>query len=620
MFFPQTPWWDSAKWTVPDSLKYLCERWWELLKDWHSITVYTPPCSSVLSILEDVADVLEDFQDGRIRSSHQIESLHEELSDLLKTDNLLRRAFPSEVDSTLAHFAKLFDKLPADPQNKFAELKKRRTDCHRAASAARRLHHRCQKRRTADSDMVWPGFGGLIGSELIQELESDQPNFAKIDRILVALLIDCLYRGYDLDYLTTLFERYLPDADGLRSGVIHVFRRLHSLLRHEYHILFVLRGASSVTIEPGRLRTVVYSSDSLDSFGIQGRDKTDFLSQFSQDASVVLGLDWTGAADAGSAAEASRRALQEIIDYLDFQSPTQKFELGYFCVVSWKDNDGKPYYRLHPDNSGAQRPHSNHSVEIEADWAEQLGGLAEALRWSSVARRERTPEVSLLACWFAFEFLAGTLERTPVEGIMDFFPKVLAIGDLKRRLIYWSRSLQASPGFDEHPMRGALTQKMTFTGGNINLLGVVELLTQSGLATPTPEGSAVREIAAKSVLLRERTFAEAKLFSNQQLVAQTMAEAAKQVQRELQGFLVIRNKLVHRARIDHPLLPVVSRRARSRLYDLLRDISGQLTTKRLRNSVDEVLHDYRDTFEELQSDLGQNKVDAKALIQRITLS
>jgi len=92
------------------------------------------------------------------------------------------------------------------------------------------------------------------------------------------------------------------------------------------------------------------------------------------------------------------------------------------------------------------------------------------------------------------------------------------------------------------------------------------------------------------------------------------------IQRELQGFLIIRNKLVHRARIDHPLLPVVSQRAKARLYDLLRDISSQLTVQRLDNSVGEVLQDYRDTFDELLVDLGGDRVDAKALAQRITLS
>ena len=138
--------------------------------------------------------------------------------------------------------------------------------------------------------------------------------------------------------------------------------------------------------------------------------------------------------------------------------------------------------------------------------------------------------------------------------------------------------------------------------------------------SPSEDAVAVKEIVAKSVLLRERTSAEAKLFTNCQLLAQTMQEDATQIQRELQSFLVIRNKLVHRARIDHPLLPVVSQRAKARLYDLLRDISGQLTSRRLRNSVGEVLQDYRDTFDELLADLGQNKVDANALAHRIALS
>src|SRR5262249_28846048 len=136
-------WWDSAKWNVPDSLKYLCERWWELLRDWHCITVYSLSCSYILSVLEDVADVIDDLQGGRLRSSHQLDGLREELAEILRTDQLLRQAFPSEIDSVTRHFDALYHSLPADPQQKFAELKKRRNECRRASSAARRLHLRC---------------------------------------------------------------------------------------------------------------------------------------------------------------------------------------------------------------------------------------------------------------------------------------------------------------------------------------------------------------------------------------------------------------------------------------------------------------------------------------------
>jgi hypothetical protein len=92
--------------------------------------------------------------------------------------------------------------------------------------------------------------------------------------------------------------------------------------------------------------------------------------------------------------------------------------------------------------------------------------------------------------------------------------------------------------------------------------------------------------------------------SNNQHLAQTLREESQQIRWDLQRFLLIRNKLVHRARIVHPLIDVVSERARRLLYDLLRDISAQLATGRLRNSVSEVLTDYRDTFDDLLTDLG----------------
>ena len=203
---------------------------------------------------------------------------------------------------------------------------------------------------------------------------------------------------------------------------------------------------------------------------------------------------------------------------------------------------------------------------------------------------------------------------------MEFFPKTLAIGNLKRRLAYWVRSLQAHPGFESHGQRDAMMQQLTFPGGGISLEGAMRLLTDAVGTTPSSAASTVLEIASGSVLLRERTLAEGRLFANNALLAQTLQEDARHIRRELQGFLVIRNKLVHRARIDHPLLPVVAERAKARLYDLLRDLSGQLTTKRLHNSVGEVLRDYTDTFEELLSDLGKGAIDAPDLANRLTLS
>ncbi len=298
--------------------------------------------------------------------------------------------------------------------------------------------------------MTWPGYGGLIGSELIREIEAAQPSFAKLDRLLTAFLVDCVYRGYNLDYLTSLFDRYLPEEQSLRPGLLHVFRRLHSLLRHEYRIFFVLNGASSALIERGDLDVASCDPAKLDEFPIAVQDRSTFTAQMHSGASVVLSIHWKGAPDAGAAAEAARTKLQEIVDYLDFDAPMQRFELAQVCLVTWEDTDGKRHYRLHPDERGERWPNPNHAVEIDSDWAGQLGGLAEALRWSSVARRERTPEVSLLACWFGFEFLAGNLDRTPVEGMMEFFPRTLAIGNLRRRLTYWARSVRA-----QSTLRGA---------------------------------------------------------------------------------------------------------------------------------------------------------------------
>jgi len=655
MFFPQQYWWDECRWSVPDGVKFLCERWWELLKDWHCISTYALPCGYSLSVLEDIADVIDDLQEGRLRSCHQLDSLKDELVELLRTDQVLRKTFPSEITSTIARFDDLYRSVPPDPQNRFAELKKRKTECQRAASAARRLHHRWLRRRMAEPDMTWTGIGGILAAELVNEVALTTPNYARIERLAIALLLDCVYRGYNVDYLTSLLDRYVPHAKDLRDGLLHVFRRLHSLLRHRYKILFVLAGAESAEIKPSDLKLQIPDPRDLAAFKVASladastsegddrpgpsgeavageeefgeseidADEADRVEEFKKQcrgSSLIISVEWSQDPDAGAAAEGARKGLQEIVDFLDFQSPTQRYELQPLALVTWKAKDGNVFARLYPDTSGDQPPSPDHELTINPVWAGRLQGLTEALRWSAVARRERTPEVALLATWFGFEYLAGTLERTPIEGIMDYFPKALAIGYVRRRLLYWWRCIQGSPAFDTHPSQQALTDRVTFRGRAPNLQAIVEVLRDAVGAAPSCDGQAVLEIASQSVLLRERTFAEGRLFSNDQLLAQTLQEDAKEIARELRRFLVIRNKLVHRARIDHPLLVVVSERAKIRLYDLLRDISAQLTSERLVGSVDEVLTDYRDTFHELLADLGAGGVSASMLVNRLMLS
>lgn len=619
MFFPNEVWWDSAEWQVPDSLKYLCERWWELLRDWRSIAVFSPPTNCVLSLLEDFSDVLDDVQAGRLRTCHQVDGISSELESLVKSNQLLQTAFPSEVSSLLTRITSLYDQLPADPQQKYAQIKGRKLECRLAASSARRLHHRCLRRRQNESDMTWIGMGGLIEAELIREIEVTTPNYPKIDRLLTAFLLDALYRGYNSDYLTTLFDRYLPQASSVRDGLLHAFRRLHSMMRHEYEVLLVLNGATSVdSAELGSIS--VYSMDELNKFSIEENDKEAFAAQMRQDSSVVLGVECADAPDAGAAAEAARKRLQEIVDFLDFQKPTQGFDIPELAIVTWTDSNSRAFARPYPDERDEKPAITGFKIEIDSSLPAHLSELAEALRWSSVARREKSPEVSLLASWFAFEFLGGNLERTPVEGIMEYFPKVLAIGNLKRRLIYWWKSLSAHSEFEKNGKKEQLEQRVIFHGGGLNLGATLELLVESSSQTCSDEAKVIKNIASKSVLLRERTKSEAKLFGNPQMIAQTLSQDVQRIERELQNFLVIRNKLVHRARIDHPLLPLVAKRAEARLYDLLRDLSGQLSVNRIDNSVPEVFRDFRDTFDELLVDLGQNKVVGAALINRITLS
>lgn len=651
MFFPQQYWWDSAAWQVPDGVKYLSERWWELLKDWHCITSYSLPSSFCVSVLEDIAEVLNDLQDGRLRSSHQLDALYDELGQILSSNRLLANAFPAEVEATVNTFDKLYDNLPASPQDKYAELKKRHKECRRAAAAARRLHHRCFRRRATEADMTWTGYGGLAAMELCREVEKDQPSYNRLDSLVEQLLLDCVYRGYNAEYLTSLLDRYLPMKNDLREGMLHMFRRLSSLKRHRYKIYFVVEGATDADIRSSELRIDQHSkqnvadlktrlddgrpvvveaelkdqenadADEIDEETLSAGsvDVDDFLSQVNGDQ-LILSMHWQESPDAGAAADDAKRRLQEIIDFLDFQSPMQRYDLHPKMLVTWEDRNGKLFARTYPDDSALQPPQADYAARIDVNSAGKLSGLSEALRWSAVARREKTPEVSLLASWFAFEYLAGTVERTAVEGIVSYFPKAIAIGNIRRRLLYWWSSFAASPGFHDHKKKDALLEVAVAYRNRPNLGGIATLLRDSTESTPNDLGQAVLDIANGSVLLRNRTKIEGKQMANHQVLAHTMQQDDKEIRRELSQFLMIRNKLVHRARIDHPLLTVVSDRAKNRLYDLLRDLSVQLNSERIDGSVDEVLIDYRDTFDELLDKLGKGPIDMEVLIQRISLA
>jgi len=155
-----------------------------------------------------------------------------------------------------------------------------------------------------------------------------------------------------------------------------------------------------------------------------------------------------------------------------------------------------------------------------------------------------------------------------------------------------------------------------------DLAGIASLLSEAANANHTDgsTGQLIVDIAGKSKLLQQRTKLESQRIANHQVLVHTLQDDDKQVRRELSQFLMIRNKLVHRARIDHPLLAVVRDRAKNRLYDLLRDISAQLTSDRIKSSVDEVLLDYRDTYDELLDELGRGPIPVDVLIQRIGLA
>jgi hypothetical protein len=113
---------------------------------------------------------------------------------------------------------------------------------------------------------------------------------------------------------------------------------------------------------------------------------------------------------------------------------------------------------------------------------------------------------------------------------------------------------------------------------------------------------------------------EAQIFTNNVLLAETITRDAENIGRELQRFLYMRNKLVHRARLEHPLVDMISERAKRRLYDLIGDLSAQLATRRIRNSVPEVLNDYKDTFRELLHDLGSQPSLPDNFADRILLA
>ena len=144
---------------------------------------------------------MEDFRRGYIRSAHQLDSVKEEAERWLSVDQVSRGAFPQEINAVLLSLQQLYAGVSGSPTDCYSQLKNRQTECRRAAMAARRLHHRSLRRRISEQDMTWTGAGGLVASALLTESLVDTPNYAKLDRLVVQFLLDCLYKGYDVDYL-----------------------------------------------------------------------------------------------------------------------------------------------------------------------------------------------------------------------------------------------------------------------------------------------------------------------------------------------------------------------------------------------------------------------------------
>lgn len=616
MFFPQNPWWNNQP-NIPDGIKFLSERWWELLRDWRGITSFSPPSSSHLSLIEDASDILTDLVEGRLNSSHQVDAIREELEELLQRDQLIRDEFPSEVQSILQKWSDLYAGAPAAPKDRYSTIKSKSKESRRCAMACRRLYTRCLHRRRSEPEMMWLGIGGIIASELQKEVLSDAPNFSRLDRLTTQFLMDCLSRGYELNYLATFFDRYLIRPRELKENLLHLFRRIQSRQSHDYIVHFVIRGISSLKLPDPQLGLQKETRSEIDSIQAIDRDsRQEFLEQLRPEPATIVRLEWSNTPDAGAAAVAAQQRVQTFVDYLDFRNPEQNIQLGPLVLVEYGGSDGEQFARLHPESQDSRPNRGNFEPEIDLATLAQVKELSEALRWLAVCRREGTPEVSFLAAWFAFEFLAGDLDGNAIESIKEFFSKTLALGDLRRRLQYWWRCLSNSPKFASHPRKEALDERANPT----NVQGILELLRETVENPQAENAKIIAEICQASVLLRERTLSEAKLFSNNQLIAQTLSREVHQLQWDFQRFYYIRNKLVHRARIDHPLLPVIANRAKNRLYDLLRDLSGQLQKSRLIPSVGDILSDFRDSFDELQADLGKSNTLPASFVDRIFLN
>ena len=422
MFFPTTYWWDGCQTPVPDGVKYLCERWWELLKDWFCITVYAPRCSYHWSLLEDLSDIITDLQQGHLRSGHTLNAVKEEVLAVLSSDRLLRNAFPAETESLTSALNKLFDRLPPSPKDQFAQLKSRKTECRRAAMTARRLHHRCSRRRVTGEDMTWTGVGGLIAADLFQEVLAEKPDYGRIDRLVNQFLLDSLYRGYNINYLTTLFDRYLSPQRECRDGLLHAFRRIHTRQRHQYDVYFALNGTTELRTPPtGSIRQVALNE--LDSAKIEPESLDGFKNQLDRQSSVVLCFKGFEDVDAGAAAEGAQKAVEEIMDLLDFHAPMQDFKLSHFCLVTWCDQDNRLNARLHPDTSGQMPPRSDYVPELEEEWLERRS-LSEAFRWWAVAQHDAPPRYLSWHPGLPLSFWRRILARRRSRGLWRSFPKL----------------------------------------------------------------------------------------------------------------------------------------------------------------------------------------------------